>query len=602
MGILRYMCCNKDDSLVSIAETNGCIELVGKTITLFPRIEASRPGCSPGRQALCSLRTAIDNAKSLLQYCAESSKLYLALTGDSILQRCKKSRNALEQCLFQIQNLVPVVLAAEISGIISDLSRITFIFDSSEEEAGKIIRTFLQQSTSNGDSIEIEKSAIETIRLVSISLRITSQKDMETERRSIKMLLDKVSAREQGKKQILVYLLNLLRNYGQLIITENDHGSLRSEELFPSLNDLYLPADSSSKIKSRRTQSCPNNHEMDGKLLLLVNLDELPWDFQCQVVGDLAMKQDFRSSENYVYQLLRFMKRAKELSDLGALRNGAQLFLSLLRTCRSSSFNFHEDAYDLLGSLLSSDVIGEGLSITEVLSRHECHISKIVSPGAVTSIVGLILNILDGTETTSQFQGQAIRILYNLSLHGDACSRIIPSEVVPKLVPFFEDARLARYCMGILRYMCNKDDSLVSIAETNGCIGFVAEALQFQDEEVQENASWILLTLCSSRFEYIQLVMNEGVIPGLVSISNYGNEKGMAIATELLRLLRDSENSGCSVNETKVEVKYNPLKESGNNYNNNNNNIKENNKTSPSSSAILGIRISMFSKRKKKKK
>ncbi|XP_047316633.1 U-box domain-containing protein 5-like [Impatiens glandulifera] len=81
-----------------------------------------------------------------------SSAAELALTSDSILQRCKKSRNALEQCLFQIQNSVPVILAAEISGIISDLSRITFIFDSSEEAAGKIIRTFLQQSTSNEKS------------------------------------------------------------------------------------------------------------------------------------------------------------------------------------------------------------------------------------------------------------------------------------------------------------------------------------------------------------------------------------------------------------------------------------------------------------------
>ncbi|XP_047318977.1 U-box domain-containing protein 5-like [Impatiens glandulifera] len=711
-------------------------QLVKITI-VFPRIEASRPGCS-GIQAVTTLSKGIDKAKLLIQYCAESSKLYLALTGDAILQRCKRSRNLLEQSLYQIQNLVPVILAAEISGIISDLRRITFSLDSSEEEAGNILRAFLQQCTSRENSNE--NSAIETIRLVSLKLRITSQKDVVTERRSIKRLFDKLRDDDKtGKKQILVYLLNLLKNYGQLIIREPDNGILPSEELFSytnshnysteddmlsrtapseefkcpmslrmmydpvviasgvtferfwiqrwfdegngtcpktkmkldhfsltpnvtmkdhisswcmangvtvpdpsvqssgnylsdasftsvaslttSLNDLYLPVDTSNvsfgssdgtdgwglrstpqrNLEPQRSQSS-SNQEMDEELL--ANLDALPWDFQCQVVDDLKiqLKRDFRpnrslSSENFVYQLLEFLKHANDLHDWRALRNGAQLFSSFLKTCRNSSPYFHEDAYELLASLLSSDVIEEGLSIMEVLSQHEYHINKIVSSGSVASVLGPILKIL-GTDI-SQFQDQAIGILYNFSLYSEVCSRIVPSEVVSKLVPFFEDTTMARYCTGILKNLSYREDALSCIVETNGCIGFMARVLDYGDREVQENAVSVLLTLCSHRLECSHLVMDEGVIPALVNISVNGNEKGKVKALELLRVLRDIGTSASSENQSQVVVpKQNPNpippKDNESSYNN-----KEK-KSSASRSKIFGIRLPIFSKPKKK--
>lgn len=57
-----------------------CTELgkfVDRIVRIFPEIEAARPRCDSGIKALCSLNNAIVKAKSLLQYCSESSKLYL---------------------------------------------------------------------------------------------------------------------------------------------------------------------------------------------------------------------------------------------------------------------------------------------------------------------------------------------------------------------------------------------------------------------------------------------------------------------------------------------------------------------------------------------
>lgn len=52
-------------------------KFVERIAKVFPEIEAARPRCSSGVQALCLLNNAIGKAKSLLQYCSESSKLYL---------------------------------------------------------------------------------------------------------------------------------------------------------------------------------------------------------------------------------------------------------------------------------------------------------------------------------------------------------------------------------------------------------------------------------------------------------------------------------------------------------------------------------------------
>lgn len=53
------------------------LKLVIMVTKIFPEIEAARPGCSSGIEALCLLKYGIATAKSLFQNCSESSVLYL---------------------------------------------------------------------------------------------------------------------------------------------------------------------------------------------------------------------------------------------------------------------------------------------------------------------------------------------------------------------------------------------------------------------------------------------------------------------------------------------------------------------------------------------
>lgn len=56
------------------------MKLVDRVSSVFPEIEATRSRCSTGIQAVCVLNRAIEKANLLLQYCSESSKLYLVCT------------------------------------------------------------------------------------------------------------------------------------------------------------------------------------------------------------------------------------------------------------------------------------------------------------------------------------------------------------------------------------------------------------------------------------------------------------------------------------------------------------------------------------------
>lgn len=60
-----------------------CSELLKSVIRvskIFSEIEEARPRCSSGIEALCLLNNGIIKAKSLIQYCSESSVLYLVCT------------------------------------------------------------------------------------------------------------------------------------------------------------------------------------------------------------------------------------------------------------------------------------------------------------------------------------------------------------------------------------------------------------------------------------------------------------------------------------------------------------------------------------------
>ncbi|XP_061972724.1 U-box domain-containing protein 5-like isoform X2 [Populus nigra] len=639
------------------------MKLVDRVSKKFPEIEAARPRCSSGIQALSLLNKALEKARQHLEYCCDSSKLYLAITGDAIVSKCQRLKNLLEQSLAQLQTMVPIMLAAEISQIIDDLRAAVFMPDSSVEEAGKAMRELLQQG--NLGSQYMVNSEIKAIQLAALRLHITSRRAILIEKRSIKKQLDKDGGNKPGKKGILNYLMFLLKKHGNLLIEEQtetpkaQHEGLFSQKnpsdtsfhrqynqvescvgceqyetqtdmfsratppeefkcpismrvmydpvviasgqtfermwikkwfdegndtcpktkvklahcaltpnttikdliskwcvkygitihdpsiralrlldisinsiasLSSSMNDLNLPLDISNvslgSLDASYSSDASRSKVANGSNLILVQdndysyechsytnmnqqdlkflsgLAELPWDSQCKMVEDVKGCLQCNdqvcpslSSENFVEPLFGFLRDAREQQDIGAQRVGFHLLLSFVSKNRS----------------------------------------KITACGALVSI----RKMLDSHN--KEFQELAIKILHNLSSNDDICSQIASMECIPKLVPLMKDGNLSRYSIVLLRNLCDLEVARVSVAETNGCIASIAELLESGSREEQEHAVAILLLLCSQRLQYCQLVMDEGVIPSLVDISNKGTDQGRASALELLRQLRDIE-------------------------------------------------------------
>ncbi|CAH8274123.1 unnamed protein product [Arabidopsis lyrata] len=206
-----------------------CLELkkfVDRIMRIFPDIEDARPGCSSGIQTLCLLHIALDRAKQLLQYCSESSKLYMAVTGDAILSRGSRAKKSLEQCLNDIRSMVPTILDTKISQIVQDLRSTVFTVEFSEEAAGKTIRELMRPSTSSS----VSPDEIRDFHFAALKLQLSTPEAIVTERTSLRLLLaklgeDDVDKKQILKKQILKYLLYLLKKHERIICADHKENS-----------------------------------------------------------------------------------------------------------------------------------------------------------------------------------------------------------------------------------------------------------------------------------------------------------------------------------------------------------------------------------------
>ncbi|GAB2231821.1 hypothetical protein Drorol1_Dr00010837 [Drosera rotundifolia] len=291
--------------------------------------------------------------------------------------------------------------------------------------------------------------------------------------------------------------------------------------------------------KCEKLQFFSSVHELERELLSKIST--LPWEAQCMVTIDIRnyleqyIDASFNvSSDNFFEPLLGFLKDAAEKCDVEALKSGVQLLSIYLRTNRRKIQSISQDMYNVLASFLETEAAEETLTLMELLSVQENCGSKLEESGALSSI----LRFLDCDKL--DFQISTLIILENLSSRGSNFSSDSLHESVQRLVPLLSHDSLAACCLAILKNLCDIEAARVSIIETMGCIASIAERLEYANsKEEQEHAVYILLSLCSQRVQYCQLVMEEGIIPALVSLSINGNDKGKMMALELLRILRD---------------------------------------------------------------
>ncbi|KAJ4834042.1 U-box domain-containing protein 6 [Turnera subulata] len=207
-----------------------------KILSIFPSLEASRPRSKSGIQALCSLHIALEKAKNVLQHCSECSKLYLAITGDSVLLKFEKARSALVDSLRRVEDIVPQSIGCLILEIVSELESTVFTLDPSEKQVGDEIIALLQQGRKFENCSDY--SELESFHQAASKLGINSSRAALTERRALKKLIERARVEEDKRKEsIVAYLLHLMRKYSKLFRSDlgDDNDSQGSAPCSPTV-------------------------------------------------------------------------------------------------------------------------------------------------------------------------------------------------------------------------------------------------------------------------------------------------------------------------------------------------------------------------------
>ncbi|XP_024004495.1 U-box domain-containing protein 5 isoform X2 [Eutrema salsugineum] len=667
-----------------------CLELkslVDRIMSIFPDIEDARPGSSSGIQTLCLLNTALEKAKLLLQYCSESSKLYMAVTGDAILSRGCRAKKSLEQTLIDIRSMVPTVLAIK---VVQDLRSTVLTLESSEEEAGKAVRELMQRSTSSS----VSSDEIRDFYFAALKLQLSTPEAIVIERRSLKSLLEKLGECQVDKRQILKYLLCLLKKHERIIwrdhkdnssftqhqpvndsvcasvaeagCSEERNDTLPEQFKCPlSLTVMYDPVLISSGHTFERmwiqkwfedgNVTCPKSKRMLDDLTLkpnvamkvqiskwcskhgldvqdpttkhtkalqnidfsvsiasfgsslydipdlgcfsstdfsssfstdspsfskmskggyfmpmqtinsesgtvttdsshsemeiepLCELSNLPFDAQIKVIEDVRSRYEhntrafrFMSPSKFLEPLITYLKNAHERNGTTGdiIKSGLNLLLNFLNGNRRAIESLEEDVFKTLSIFLGSDsvvVAEEALNVFEILSNNPQCLSKLTSSGFLSSLLKI-------TESGAQhLQEQAMITLKNLSSSNEICLEMVSLDFIKKLTSFLQQFFFSKQSIIILRNLCNTEKGRVCMTETPGCIASIADLLESNVPEEQENAISILLQLCVQKMEYCYLVVREGVdiYSSLILISNNGTEEAKVGASELLRALEE---------------------------------------------------------------
>ncbi|KAL0726133.1 hypothetical protein Bca4012_022226 [Brassica carinata] len=661
-----------------------CLELkilVDMVMRIFPDIEDARPGSSTGIQTLCLINKALETAKLLLLYCNESSKLYMAVTGDAILSRGCRAKQLLEQSLSDIRSMI--------TQVIQDLRSTELALESSEEDVGKAVRELMKRSTS---SSSVSSDEIKDFHYAALKLQISTPEAIVTERRSLKTLFLKLGESEVKKRQILKYLLCLLKKHEKIIwrdhkdisftqlhsvndfvsasaaeagCSEEQNATLPEEFKCPlSFTVMYDPVIISSGHTFERmwiqkwfdegNETCPNSrmtlddftmkpnlairdqiskwcskhgldvqdpatkhtkssHNLDFSIASfgssLYNLDfssrdfsssfstdspsyskmskggyftpmqtiafesgtevtdsnhsevemeplceltKLPWDAQVKTIQDVRRRFEHNSlafqsmpPSKFLEPLITFLKNAGNNGD--TIKSGLDLLFTFLNGNRKAIEALEEDVFETLSVFLGFELLvaEEALNVLEVLSNQPHSLSKIASSGSLSSLLKMVES---GAE---HLQEQAMITLKNLSSSNEICLEMVSLGFVQKLTSFLQQSVFSKHSIIILRNLCNTEKGRVCVTETPGCLASVAELLDSNVSEEQENAISILLQLCVEKIEYCNLVVREGVdiYPSLFLISNNGTEEAKVGASELLRALEEVEQEASSTPE-----------------------------------------------------
>lgn len=291
---------------------------------------------------------------------------------------------------------------------------------------------------------------------------------------------------------------------------------------------------------------------------LLGNLNRPCLQLQCAAAEEVRIlsKDDnearsYMGANHFIPALVSFLQSAIDASDIKAQETGAlALFNIAVNNNRNKASMLSSGILPLLLVLLDSERAGAAVAVLLVLSSCDDNKVSIGSSGTIPRLIELL------DSDSYQCRQDALNTLYNLSTYIGNKSRMVRAGAVWKIVYLLDvgEVDCTEICICILYNLVTVEEGREAIAETDGCIVAIAELLETGTPKQQEQAAATLLLLCTNSTHHCQLVLQEGVIPSLVTLSVNGSSWGRDKAQKLLQHFREQRQRDASWLSTSPKV------------------------------------------------
>ncbi|XP_078447247.1 U-box domain-containing protein 45-like [Wolffia australiana] len=173
-----------------------------------------------------------------------------------------------------------------------------------------------------------------------------------------------------------------------------------------------------------------------------------------------------------------------------------------------------------------------------------------------------LVELLQANHASAQCKADALHALYNLSTHPANTPRLLSISIVPVLHVLLTrtastappeisgNASWAERSIAILANLSSIQEGKNEIMATPGLISDLATVLDAGEGAEQEQAAACLLVLCDGDDWCSHLVLQEGVIPALVSLSVSGTARAREKAQSLLASFREQRQREHSAGES----------------------------------------------------
>ncbi|XP_010558676.1 PREDICTED: U-box domain-containing protein 3-like isoform X1 [Tarenaya hassleriana] len=174
--------------------------------------------------------------------------------------------------------------------------------------------------------------------------------------------------------------------------------------------------------------------------------------------------------------------------------------------------------------------------------------------GAYGAIPLLVKVVTDGNP---QARVDAVMALSNLSTLSNNLSMILGSKPIPSILNLLKScnksSKAADKCCFLIESLVGSEEGRTELTFSEGGVFAVVEILENGSPQGREHAVGALLTMCESdRSKYREVILREGVIPGLLELTVQGTAKCQTRAQRLLCLLRE-ENERSELQTEKME-------------------------------------------------